>query len=99
MSIAATERPSAVAAAQPGPDLARITVAGSSRRLDVAVPGDAPLCDLLPTLVARLGDGLSDDGEAHGGWYLSTGDGDRLDPSRSLVEQGVRDGARLHLVA
>ncbi len=79
-------------------DLARVTVVGPDRRLDVAAPTDIALCDLLPGFVARLGDGLGDDGEKHGGWRLRTDAGEALDPARTLAQQQVRDGQRLHLV-
>lgn len=79
-------------------ELARVTVVGPDRRLDVAVPTDLALCDLLPGLVARLGDGLGDDGESHGGWRVRTDTGDTLEQERTLAQQQVRDGQRLHLV-
>jgi type VII secretion integral membrane protein EccD len=81
-----------------GPDLARVTVATPRRRVDVALPGSAIVADLLPQLLALAGDGLADDGEAHGGWTLRRSTGEPLDAVRSLAAHGVRDGEVLHLV-
>jgi ESX secretion system protein EccD len=79
--------------------LAYVTVAAPRRRVDVALPADAPLAELLPELLRRAGDDLADAGEAHGGWALRRGDGTELDAGLPLAAQAVRDGDVLHLVA
>lgn len=81
-----------------GAGLARITVSGPQRRVDLALPEQVPLVELLPELLRHVGDGLADDGERHGGWLLRRTDGSPLRPGQALRQQGVRDGEVLHLV-
>jgi type VII secretion integral membrane protein EccD len=78
--------------------LARLTVSTPRRRIDVALPEEVPVAELLPHLLRHAGDSAADDGEQHGGWILRTTGGTPLDPLRSLLNQGVRDGEVLHLV-
>jgi type VII secretion integral membrane protein EccD len=75
-----------------------VTISSPQRRVDVALPDGVPLAELLPELLAHAGEGLSDDGERHGGWLLRRGDGSALSTASPLSAQGVRDGAVLHLV-
>lgn len=77
--------------------LARITIAAPYRRLDVALPDDVPLAELLPHLLSHTGESVADDGERHGGWALYPATGGALNTARSLGAQGVRDGDVLHL--
>lgn len=81
-----------------GVGLARLTVAAPKRRLDVALPEDVPVAELLPNLLRHAGEGAADDGEQHGGWRLRRASGVALEAPRSLVAQGVRDGEILYLV-
>jgi type VII secretion integral membrane protein EccD len=81
-----------------GPDLARVTVSSPKRRIDVALPGNALVADLLPQLLALAGDELADEGEHHGGWSLRRATGSELDPGRNLGVQGIHDGEVLNLV-
>jgi type VII secretion integral membrane protein EccD len=76
-------------------DLARITVDTPQRRLDVAVPSNVPVADLLLALVRAGGERLADAGS---GWVVRRADGTLLATSETLQDQGVRDGAVLHLV-
>src|SRR5438874_8417124 len=78
--------------------LARVTVSGPQRRLDVALPEHAPLGELLPELLRHAGESLPDAGQAHGGWVLRRADGSPLSVGSGLAHQGVRDGDVLHLV-
>ncbi|MBN1171387.1 MAG: type VII secretion integral membrane protein EccD [Micromonosporaceae bacterium] len=78
--------------------LARVTVSAPYRRIDVALPEGAPIAELLPDLLRHAGDDLAGDGEQHGGWLLRRADGLALDTSSTLLSQGIRDGAVLHLV-
>ncbi len=71
--------------------LARITVTVAGRRLDLAVPDDVLLAELLPELV-RQADPAGDLGTAHGGWVLRRLDGEVLSNAKTLRSQGVRDG-------
>ena len=85
-------------ATQAGAGLARVTIAAPKRRIDVALPENVPLAELLPSLLRHAGEGIADDGEQHGGWMLRRGDGGSLESARTLGAQNVRDGEVLHLV-
>jgi len=74
--------------------LCRVTVVGSTRRLDVALPAGVPVVDLLSDLVEMLGE--SEDGTP-AGWGLVRVGGRALDPEYGLVDQGVSDGTMLFL--
>ncbi|MCX4469627.1 ESX-1 secretion system protein eccD1 [Micromonospora sp. MW-13] len=78
--------------------LARVTISAPRRRVDVALPEQVPLGELLPEVLRHAGDGLADDGERHGGWVLRRTDGAVLLTAQALLPQGVRDGEVLHLV-
>ncbi|RIV31610.1 type VII secretion integral membrane protein EccD [Micromonospora radicis] len=78
--------------------LARVTVSAPHRRVDVALPEQVPLAELLPEVLRHAGEGLADDGERHGGWLLRRADGSALVTGQALLAQGVRDGDVLHLV-
>jgi type VII secretion integral membrane protein EccD len=65
--------------------------------MDVALPDNMLVGELLPYLLRHAGDGLGDDGERHGGWVLRRATGTVLEPNRNLAVQGVRDGEILHL--
>lgn len=81
-----------------GVGLARVTVAAPQRRIDVALPEDVPVAELLPNLLRHAGEAAADQGEQHGGWVLRRASGTVLEPQRSLLDQGVRDGEIVHLV-
>lgn len=78
--------------------LTRVTIAAPQRRVDVALPEQVPLAELLPEVLRHAGEGLADDGERQGGWLLRRTDGAPLQANQALVVQGVRDGELLHLV-
>lgn len=78
--------------------LARVTISAPHRRVDVALPEQTPLVELLPEVLRHAGEGLADSGEEHGGWVLRRADGGVLATARPLAVQGVRDGEVLHLV-
>ncbi|MEV0152589.1 type VII secretion integral membrane protein EccD [Micromonospora sp. NPDC050686] len=78
--------------------LARVTISAPQRRVDVALPEQTPLVELLPEVLRHAGEGLADDGERHGGWVLRRADGAVLAGAQALLPQGVRDGEVLHLV-
>ncbi|MER7891895.1 type VII secretion integral membrane protein EccD [Micromonospora sp. NPDC094482] len=78
--------------------LARVTISAPQRRVDVALPEQVPLAELLPDVLRHAGEGLADDGERHGGWLLRRTDGAVLSTAQALLPQGVRDGEVLHLV-
>jgi type VII secretion integral membrane protein EccD len=73
--------------------LCRVTVVAGERRLDVGLPGDIPVAELLPALAARIG--LPDRGS--GGWTLRRITGPALDAGLSVDDLGIRHGEILHL--
>ncbi|MEV6306871.1 type VII secretion integral membrane protein EccD [Actinoplanes sp. NPDC051861] len=75
-----------------GPGLARVTVAAPTRRMDLALPDDMLVAELLPHLLRHAGPDLGE-----GAWVLRRATGARLEPGRNLATQGVRDGELLHL--
>jgi WXG100 protein secretion system (Wss), protein YukD len=78
------------------PDLL-VTVEGPAGRLDLAVPAEAPVADLLAPVAEALG--VTCHGKGHGGWTLGLLGGDLLPAGESLVASGVRDGDVLVLGA
>jgi type VII secretion integral membrane protein EccD len=83
---------------KPSSVLTRITVASASRRVDVVLPDEVPVAELLPDLVRRAGDGLADQGQQHGGWALHRFGGPKLKATDSMASAGIEDGEILHLV-
>jgi type VII secretion integral membrane protein EccD len=77
--------------------LARVTIVAPKRRLDVALPDNMLVAELLPHLLRHAGDDLGDTGDRQGGWVLRRATGAVLEPTRNLAAQGVRDGELLHL--
>ncbi|MFF3557977.1 type VII secretion integral membrane protein EccD [Streptomyces tsukubensis] len=77
--------------------LCRVTVRAPAKSIDLAVPADVPVADLLPALVRYAGDDLSEQGLEHGGWVLQRLGGRPLDEDTSLESHGVLDGETLHL--
>ena len=76
--------------------LSRITIVAPRTRMDLALPADVPLADLLPTLLRYAGEDLADEGVRHGGWSLSRLGGQPLDGGRTAAQLGVRDGEVLY---
>ena len=76
--------------------LSRVTIVAPRRRIDLAVPSDVPLSELLPTLLRHAGEDLADDGARHGGWSLNRLGGPPLDGGRTAGQLGVRDGELLY---
>src|SRR3954470_6392658 len=77
--------------------LARVTVAVGPRRIDVTLPEQVPLAELLPSLLRQSGDQAADDGEAHGGWVVRRATGEALGTGQTLATHQVRDGEVLYL--
>jgi MinD-like ATPase involved in chromosome partitioning or flagellar assembly len=74
-----------------------VTVVGPTHRRDLSLPADAPVQELIPTLVQLVGD-LEDDGsEQPEGWRLSRGTGQSISYDSSLGGSGVLDGSVLYL--
>lgn len=77
--------------------LVRVTVAAPIRRLDLALPEDAIVAEIIPGLLARTGVNLADAGLRHGGWVLRRFDGTPLEHARTLAANRLRDGEVLRL--
>ncbi|MFJ1611286.1 type VII secretion integral membrane protein EccD [Streptomyces sp. NPDC088249] len=79
------------------PGLCRLTVKTPKRLLDLAVPVDVPLADLLPTLLDHAGEELAEQGIEHGGWVLQRLGEEPLDEESTPEVLSLRDGETLHL--
>ncbi|MEU4193251.1 type VII secretion integral membrane protein EccD [Kribbella sp. NPDC026611] len=78
--------------------LVRVTVAAPQRRMDLALPEQSSVAELVPGLLAKAGEHLADAGVPDGGWVLRRTDGSPLALGRSLGSHRVKDGEILHLV-
>ncbi|MFD9393345.1 type VII secretion integral membrane protein EccD [Streptomyces sp. NPDC060000] len=77
--------------------LCHLTVRAPAKTIDLAVPADVPVTDLLPTVLRYSGEGLEENGLDHGGWVLQRL-GDRpLDDEGTLATLDLRDGEVLYL--
>ncbi|HVW44258.1 MAG TPA: type VII secretion integral membrane protein EccD [Amycolatopsis sp.] len=75
----------------------RVTVVAPRTRIDVALPADVAVADLLPMLLDMANEASPDGGARHGGWSLAKLGDAPLDPSRTLASLGVIDGELLQL--
>lgn len=78
--------------------LTKITVKTPKRWIDVALPADVPVAELLPYILRHAGEDAADAGERHAGWLLRRPTGESLDQQRTLAAQRILDGELLHLV-
>jgi type VII secretion integral membrane protein EccD len=78
--------------------LLRVTVAAPQRRLDLALPEQASVAEVLPGLLTKAGEHLADQAAPDGGWVLRRADGAELILGRTLGSHRIRDGEILHLV-
>jgi len=81
-------------------ELTRLVVHAPERVIDIAVPSDAPLADLMPALVSHAapeGTNLDESGLEHGGWVLQRLGSPALDEDSTPAELGLRDGETVHL--
>ncbi len=78
-------------------DSSRVTIVAPSTQMDLVLPADVPLADLLPALLRHASDDLADDGVAHQGWVLRRLGGPPLDTGRTAVQLDIRDGEVLYL--
>ncbi|HEV7824386.1 MAG TPA: type VII secretion integral membrane protein EccD [Mycobacteriales bacterium] len=73
-----------------------MTVVAPKTRVDLALPEDIPLADLVPTILRYAGEDLADTGAEHGGWSLARLGAAPLDTSRTCGQLEIRDGEQLH---
>ncbi|PRX23597.1 type VII secretion integral membrane protein EccD [Actinoplanes italicus] len=74
-----------------------MTIAAPTRRLDLALPDNMLVAELLPHLLRHAEGALGEPAERYGGWVLRRATGTTLEPGKNLASQGVRDGELLHL--
>ncbi|HEY5834691.1 type VII secretion integral membrane protein EccD [Streptomyces sp.] len=77
--------------------LCRLTVRAPEKVVDLAVPADIPIADLLPVIVGHAGDGLDEAGIEHGGWVLQRVGGHPLDAEGTPESLELHDGEVLLL--
>ncbi|MFJ2008491.1 type VII secretion integral membrane protein EccD [Streptomyces chartreusis] len=81
-------------------DLSRLVVRAPERVVEIAVPSDAPLAELIPTLVSHAapeGTDLDERGLEHGGWVLQKLGSPALDEDATPATLGLRDGETVYL--
>ncbi len=78
-------------------NLVRVTVASSTRRVDLVLPGSVPVAELVPELARSVG--LLDSATVYGGYRLVTADGRQLADDSGLLIQGVEDGGLVTVTA
>jgi type VII secretion integral membrane protein EccD len=81
-----------VVAPSPLSGFSRITLSAPRTRADVAVPNSVPVAAFLPVLLRQIGQDTEVGVPGHGGWRLCRMDGRRLDLTRSMDANEVRDG-------
>jgi type VII secretion integral membrane protein EccD len=77
--------------------LCRLTVCAPTKAIDLAVPADVPVADLLPAVLGYGGDDLGETGLEHEGWVLQRLGGAPLDQEATLESLGLRDGDTVYL--
>jgi type VII secretion integral membrane protein EccD len=75
----------------------RVTVVAPQTRIDVALPADVAVADLLPMLLEMARERSADGGSRHGGWCLAKLGEPAMEPSRTLAALGITDGDMLQL--
>lgn len=78
-------------------ELCRLTVRAPGISVDLAVPADVPVADLLPTLLRYVGEEAEEAGLDHAGWVLQRLGDAPLDEETTLAGAGLADGVVLHL--
>lgn len=76
---------------------ARLRFVLGDNAVDVALPGDVQLVDLLPSVLAQFGQECVEQGVDHEGWVAQRLGEKPLDEDRSPVELGLLDGETLYL--
>lgn len=77
--------------------LSRVTVVAPRTRMDLALPADVPLADLLPAVLQHAGTDPADEALDRGGWTLGRLGGAPLDTDRTAAQLDIRDGEVLYL--
>jgi len=77
--------------------LSRVTIVSPRTRIDLALPSDVPLSDLLPTILHQAGEYYIDEAGDNGGWILARLGEDAVDTGHSCSQLGINDGEMLYL--
>lgn len=77
--------------------LSRVTIVSPRTRIDLALPSDVPLSDLLPTILHQAGEYYIDEAGDNGGWILARLGDDAIDTGHSCSQLGISDGEMLYL--
>ena len=75
-------------------EMCRVSIRSAHRDIDLALPADLPLCELIPSVVDLVGEDVCGRDVR-----LVRTEGDVLDAARSLAQCGVYDGELLILTA
>ncbi|MGH3996766.1 MAG: type VII secretion integral membrane protein EccD [Pseudonocardiaceae bacterium] len=82
---------------QPSSVFSRVTVVAPRTRIDLALPSDVAVADLVPMVLTMAGESAPDGGSSHGGWCLAKLGGEAIDTDRPLSSLGIVDGDLLQL--
>lgn len=77
--------------------LSRVTIVSPRTRIDLALPSDVPLSDLLPTILHQAGEYYIDEAGDNGGWILARLGEEAIDTGHSCSQLGISDGEMLYL--
>ncbi|QSB06012.1 type VII secretion integral membrane protein EccD [Natronoglycomyces albus] len=77
--------------------LSRVTIVSPKTRIDLALPSDVPLADLLPTILHQAGEYYLDEAAENGGWILSKLGDQPLDTGHTCSQLSLHDGELLYL--
>ncbi|MFG3341962.1 type VII secretion integral membrane protein EccD [Glycomyces sp. NPDC048151] len=77
--------------------LSRVTIVSPRTRIDLALPSDVPLSDLLPTILHQAGEYYIDEAGDNGGWILARLGEEAIDTGHSCSQLGINDGEMLYL--
>jgi type VII secretion integral membrane protein EccD len=81
---------------RPAPDLCRVVVVTPNGPVEMALPAEVPVCDLLPTLVHQATTAAGGPG-AHDDWVLQRFGEAPLDEEQTPAALKIRHGETLHL--
>src|ERR1700754_4606820 len=81
----------------PAAGLCRLTVCAPAKIIELAVPPDVPVADLLPAVLGYGGDDLGETGLEHEGWVLQRLGETPLDQEATLDSLGLHDGDTVYL--
>ncbi|GAA2793008.1 type VII secretion integral membrane protein EccD [Crossiella cryophila] len=77
--------------------LCKLRVRTPSTGFELAVPGDIPLIEMMPTILGYAGPDLAEAGLEHDGWTLQRLGEAPLDQEATVDALNLRDGETLHL--